>query len=156
MRAANQTKNRPEQLLIKEVLEYHLHGSFRIETEKIITYPHESHEIRKAVIDIFVVYSQNHEKPREYLIRVQGPSHAIDDPVDQLQKSYLLAFGTANARQVIDLWYYKMPHTWKAKKKLKEEDLRKAFYEIYNELSNYFKLSSNPSKNWLARSVFKR
>ncbi len=154
MRQVGNTKNRAEQMLIKEVLEFHLPGFALVKTEEHITYPTEYQTVKDAWIDIFVVLAQNTNQARgdEYFIRVMGESHDTNrqESKDDLQKGYLLLLQQVRPlKDVIDLWYYKMPITFKRRvRKLKESELIQAYSEIKRELG-VLPLPDKPYLHWL-------
>ena len=155
---AGNTKNRPEQLLIAEILKFHLPSWAYIETEKKITYVTEFKDQRDAKIDIFVVYDEiQKQRGSQYLIRVMGPRHdnGIVIKKDSLQKGYLLALSQIwPIKAVIDLHYYDMPITFERNKRLLTGDEAiQAYGEVHKQCSKYFSLPNNPLRNWMERSV---
>jgi len=155
---AGNIKNRPEQLLIAEVLKFHLPSWAYIKTEKKITYVTEFKDKRDAIIDIFVVYDEAQtQRGFQYLIRVMGPRHdnGIVIKKDSLQKGYLLALAQIwPIKAVIDLHYFDMPITFKRNERLliKDEAIE-AYCEIRDSLDKYFGLPKRPYENWFEKSV---
>jgi len=157
MRANPNPKNRPEQLLIAEIIEWHLPGTSLVKTEERVDYVNEFHENRYAEIDIFVVYPPTEIPPWEYLIRVMGEYH---DPEyqrrkDEIQKGYLEALKhVRKIRAIIDLWYTVMPMTFKRREgKLKKSEALEAYMEVRRELIKYFPLPKEPEQRWLDEST---
>lgn len=159
MRKARNTRNRPEQMLIAEVITHHLFPNVTVKTEERINYITESHQAKWADIDVFVVWkSPENSRPMEYLIRVMGPPH--DEPrqskKDDLQRSYLMAIQPSlrYIETVIDLWYYKMPITFKRNKtKLRKFELIIAYNEISKQTRGLFHLPEHPNESWLDNST---
>lgn len=158
MRKARNTRNRPEQMLIAEIIEDHLFPNVTVKTEERIHYITESHQAKWADIDVFVVWqSPENSRPMEYLIRVMGPPH--DEPrqtqKDNLQRSYLMSIHPPlrYIATVIDLWYHKMPTTFKRNKtKLRKSELITAYHEISKQTRGLFYLPEHPNESWLLNS----
>lgn len=159
MRANPNPRNRPEQLLIAEILERHIPGTCLVRTEETVNYVNEFHESRHADIDIFIVYYESQtsdNKPWEYLIRVMGEYH---DPEyqrrkDEIQKGYLEALKhVRKIRAIIDLWYTEMPMTFKRRDGLlKKSEAEEAYQEVYRQLIKYFPLPKRSDVKWLSTS----
>jgi len=159
MRVNPNPRNRPEQLLIAEILEWHIPGTCLVKTEETVNYVNEFHEKRHADIDIFIVYynSQTSDnKPWEYLIRVMGEYH---DPEyqrrkDDIQKGYLEALKhVRKIRAIIDLWYTEMPKIFKRRDGLlKKLEAEEAYQEVYRQLIKYFSLPKRSDAKWLSTS----
>lgn len=158
MRKANNTRNRPEQLMIAEIIEHHLSPNVKVLTEERINYITESHQAKWADIDVYVVWQGPEMRtPGEFLIRVMGPPH--DEPrqrsKDDLQRSYLMALHPP-LRQIMtvcDLWYHLMPTTFQRnKKKLNRSEAIIAYNEILKQTHNIFHLPNEPDESWLTSS----
>ena len=147
MHKAKKTKDRPEQLLIKEILEYHTNSSI-LETEKTVTYMTEFNDQKEARLDIFMVLDD-----KEFAIRVMGPAHdrKIRKQKDSIQKDYLQREGYV----VIDIWYHENEVTFKRnKRKLKESELLQAFNEMIVMFGDL--MEELPNKQWLLNSEHKK
>jgi len=158
MRKAGNTKKRPEQMLIAEVIEHHATQPIKVLTEEKIVYITESHQEKWAEIDVYVVWkSPADEKPGEYLLRVQGAYH--DEPTqrkkDDLQRSYLMALHPPlrNIVTVCDLWYHLMPTTFQRNKRmLNRSEAIISYNEIVKQTHNIFHMPEKPKESWLISS----
>lgn len=158
-RKKNNDKDRPEQLLIAEVLQHHLSPNVTVKTEQVIHYITESHRPTHAKIDIYVVYQgKEYTKPMEYLLRVMGEYHdsKFQTRKDDLQRSYLMALPPPlrNIATVYDLWYHKMPVTFKRnKQKLSKVEIKESYNEIFTQCKRFFDLPKDPLESWLNTSI---
>lgn len=144
MRLKGNTKNRPEQMLIYEVLQHHLKFE-KLETEYKVTYFTEFHDYRDAHLDIYLVMNGV-----KYAIRVMGGYHKnkTQKKKDVVQRSYLERDGYT----VVDLWYDKMPITFvRNKRKLNRTQLIMAYREIRHEVK-ILSLPPRHSRDWLKES----
>lgn len=147
------TTNRPEQLLIAEIIENHI--PCLVKTEHKVSYVTESHQEKEADIDIFVVYATRNIESY-YYIRVMGAYH--DNPrqmnKDDLQRAYLLRQREIHKIEgVYDLWYHLMPMTFKRNKTLlNRSDAVIAYEEVRKQLSGVLPLPLKPHDAWLQYS----
>lgn len=150
MRKSGNTTNRPEQLLITEIIEYHAKNHVNVETEKQVTYRMDDGSFRDAYPDITVLEVQPNLSHRQYAIRVMGEYHDSKRQTrkDDMQKDYLLNIFD----DVIDMWYYNMPFTFKRRDRLlKPEELVNAHAEVLTHL--YGKISLvEPLQFWMRDS----
>jgi hypothetical protein len=151
-------EDRPEQLLIAEVIEHHLSPNVKVLTEEVINYVTESHQSTFAKIDVYVVWqSPEDSQPGEYLLRVMGQYHDTKKQRlhDDLQRSYLMRLHPPLRRiiTVCDLWYHLMPTTFKRnKRKLNKDEALQAYDEISKQ-AYMFNLPEKPFGSWLETSV---
>ena len=147
MHRGGNTANRPEQLLIKEILEYHTCASI-LELEKKVTYLTEYNDYRDAILDIFMELDG-----KKYAIRVMGPAHdkKIRMKKDEIQGDYLTGLGYT----IIDIWYHSNETTFKRnRRKLNKAELIEAFNEM--TVIFYDKMEELPKENWLLYSEHKK
>jgi len=147
MYKAQNTADRPEQLLIKEILEYHTTAQV-IVTEKKVTYRTEFNDYRDAILDIFMKLNGN-----KYAIRVMGKAH--DKKIRKMKDVVQLAYLEALKYIVIDIFYYDNEVTFKRNRtKLTEIELIQAFYEIKSIFGDM--MDDHPSEKWLLNSEHKK
>lgn len=145
MRLKGDKRNRPEQMLIYEVLGYHLKYE-KLETEYTVTYYTEFHDYRDADLDIYLVMDGV-----KYAIRVMGGYHKnkTQRKKDGIQQAYLERDGYI----VIDLWYDKMPITFlRNKRLLNKTQLMIAYQEIVTE-GKILKLPPQCDQDWLKKNI---
>ena len=147
MRKKGDTKDRAEQLLTVEILQYHAPRIIDIKTEVKVTYDREDETTRDAYPDIVFLTK---EPLTNNIIRIMGQYHDTKTQTrkDEIQKEYLLQrFDT-----VTDVWYWEAQHTFKRNKRpLSKEELIKSHKEIKKILHGVVDLLE-PSIDWLKHS----
>jgi len=110
MRENGNTRNRPEQLSLKAILEKHLPKGHIIETEKWVFYKIDDGSNRKARLDIAIQTGDY-----KVAIRMMGPPHEERDHIfhDNIQKLYLEKYNWI----VKDFWYNQQTNLWGLHKK---------------------------------------
>ena len=151
MREKGDTSNRPEQLLLKEILQYHVRG--RVETEAKLENLKDVDALtftgnRSPRPDILLTYYTN----QKFVIRVNGPYHDSREKYDRAQKLFLEMQEPPYI--VIDVSYVRHEILFERnKRKLTRIELLKVLDLIRLEFAGYG-IFLNPSKteNWLRYS----
>lgn len=150
MRKKGNTKNRPEQMLVFDILGFHCKYE-QIETEYKVRYKTEWNDYRDAILDIFLKANGI-----SYAIRVMGKSHprskkTMKGRKDSLQKDYL----QRDDYHVIDIWHDTCPMVFlRNERKLTDVELLIAFGELQANIP--YLLPDIPSKEWLEKTEHKK
>ena len=106
MRKKGDTKERPEQKLLFEILEHHISLHSKLEMEYKVHYKTEFGTEKDATLDIYLEFID-----RKYAIRMMGGYHDRDyqEKKDDLQDAYLKDLGY----QVIDISYVRCENLFK-------------------------------------------
>ena len=149
MRKKGDTKKRPEQKLLFEILENHISLHSKLEMEYKVHYRTEFDTEKDATLDIYLEFID-----RKYAIRMMGGYHDTDhqEKKDDLQAAYLKELGY----QVIDVGYVRCPYLFKRHEtKLYVGELILAYKEVLPMLRGVG-LPPKHSPAWIKNSEHRR
>lgn len=149
MRQKGQTKNRPEEKLVHEILETHARF-IKLEEQKNIKYIDEQDRERDSFVDIYLKDNYG-----EVIVRIMGKYHDEETQrmKDELQEEYL----KRDLYKVVDVWYYDNPTIFlRNKRKLTEKELVLAYNELKESLAGVIYLPPNPHTAWLKNTPHRK
>lgn len=153
MREKNSTSDRPEQLLVKEILEYHVTGTVTTEVKLRELHPVDALNFtgeKAPRVDIVLRFNLL----PTFLIRVNGPSHDTDkrEKYDKAQKIFLEL--QKIPYRVIDVSYVRHEILFERnKRKLTKIELYQVLDLLRSEFLMYgIKFSSTRTSEWIENS----
>lgn len=140
-----QKRDRPEEKMVYEILEYHAKYNSLKEQVKIV-YKTEQNRDKEAIVDILLLDSLG-----AVVIRINGDYHEepSQEERDELQKLYL----ERDKYIIVDFDKWKYPILFKRnKRKLTRDEAYTAYNELRECLVDTVFLPSVPKDEWLAES----
>jgi hypothetical protein len=142
MRLSGNTKDRPEEKLVHEIIQFHA-KYIKLEEQKNIKYITEQELEKDSWVDIYLK-----DKWGEVIVRIMGEYH--DEPrqakKDSLQHDYLVR----DLYKVVDVWYWQYPGVFlRRERKLSQFELETAYKELREALTGVIFLPPKPHEAWL-------
>ncbi len=149
MRKAGNTKNRPEELLVFEIIKYHATYN-KLDSQRNIKYTNEQGVIKDSFVDIYFK-----DKFGEIVLRLMGEYHdeLRQQRKDLLQSEYL----QRDLYKVIDIWYWDRPGIFlRRERKMYPGELETAYNELRSLIEGLIWMPPKPSMEWLSQSLHRK